>query len=133
MYQIHALIEEFVLNSSHLYLDVHVKLDFLVLLVEQQLMVNQLFFLFLKLKILQRSFLIACGGLRNSPSGTIKYPPAESKYDHNAKCAWLIKTNITQVLNITFTKFEIEYSRECRFDWLQIHDGRSSASYMIGK
>lgn len=77
--------------------------------------------------------LTACGGLRNFPSGTIKYPPAESKYPHNAKCAWLIKTNLTQVLNITITKFELEYSRECRFDWLQVHDGRSSASHMIGK
>lgn len=34
---------------------------------------------------------------------------------------------------VTFTKFNLERSHECRFDWLQIHDGRSSASYVIGR
>lgn len=34
---------------------------------------------------------------------------------------------------VTFTKFNLEHSHECRFDWLQIHDGRSSASYVIGR
>lgn len=75
----------------------------------------------------------ACGGILGTSRGVLKYPPSENNYPHNSRCAWLIRTNVTQVLNITFTKFELEHSRECRFDWLQIHDGRSSASYMIGR
>lgn len=75
----------------------------------------------------------SCGGVRRDESGTISYPDSTSEYHHNSKCAWLIKTNHTKVLNITFTKFQIEASPECSFDWLQIHDGRSSASHTIGR
>lgn len=73
-----------------------------------------------------------CGGVLNAFNGTLKYPPSNT-YPHNSRCAWLIKTDEDKVLNVTFTKFELEAARECRFDWLQIHDGRSSASYMIGR
>lgn len=77
----------------------------------------------------------SCGGVLNSFNGTLKYPSSSYQltYAHNARCAWLIKTDEDKVLNITFSKFNLENSRECRFDWLQIHDGRSSASYMIGR
>jgi cubilin len=75
-----------------------------------------------------------CGGVLKSESGILKYPTEDSlSYQHNARCAWLLRTNTSKVLNITFTKFNIEDSSECRFDWLQIHDGRSSASHLIGR
>lgn len=75
-----------------------------------------------------------CGGVRNAENGTIAYPEESGGvYSHNSRCAWLIKTNHTKVLKITFKKFEIEESRDCKFDWLQIHDGRSSSSFMIGR
>lgn len=61
----------------------------------------------------------ACGGVINSLSGSLKYPLSDS-YPHNSRCAWLIRTNDTKVLNVTFTKFNLENSRECRFDWLQV-------------
>lgn len=73
-----------------------------------------------------------CGGVLNAANGTLKYP-LSSVYPHNSRCAWLIKTDEDKVLNVTFKRFELERSRDCRFDWLQIHDGRSSASYMIGR
>lgn len=73
-----------------------------------------------------------CGGVLNSLNGTLKYPLSDH-YPHNTVCAWLIKTNEDKVLNVTFTRFNVELSLECRYDWLQIHDGRSSAAYMIGR
>lgn len=75
----------------------------------------------------------SCGGVLGATNGVLKYPPFENNYPHNSRCAWLIRTSMDKVLNVTFTEFELEYSSECRFDWLQIHDGRSSASYMIGR
>ena len=75
----------------------------------------------------------SCGGIRKEESGIISYPDSSTTYHHNSRCAWLIKTNHTKVLNITFTKFNIEPSPECKYDWVQIHDGRSSASYTIGR
>lgn len=62
-----------------------------------------------------------CGGLRDTLNGTIRYPEdSTAKYVHNSRCAWLIKTNHTKVLNVTFSKFDIEHSAECKFDWLQV-------------
>uniref|UniRef100_A0A7G3AGB7 Cubilin n=1 Tax=Lutzomyia longipalpis TaxID=7200 RepID=A0A7G3AGB7_LUTLO len=76
----------------------------------------------------------ACGGTLTAERGTLKYPEDGSiTYNHNSRCAWLIRVNSTKVLNVTFTKFKLEDSVECRYDWLQIHDGRSSAYHMIGR
>jgi cubilin len=65
-----------------------------------------------------------CGGLLSNWNGTLQYPTdPNSNYVHNARCAWLIKTNHTKVLNVTFTKFDLEASNEdCKFDWLQVSD-----------
>ncbi|XP_058123035.1 cubilin homolog [Anopheles ziemanni] len=78
----------------------------------------------------------ACGNIRYQLSGTLRYPELNGTYNHNARCAWLIKTNDTQVLNVTFTKFNLENAvsnGECMYDWLQIHDGRTSQAYKFGR
>lgn len=66
-----------------------------------------------------------CGGIRNTENGTLSYPEGSTgAYVHNSRCAWLIKTNHTKVLKITFSKFDIEEAREskeCKFDWLQVN------------
>lgn len=61
----------------------------------------------------------SCGGVLNTSNGTLKYPLSDT-YPHNSRCAWLIKTEEDKVLNITFTKFNLEHSLDCRFDWLQV-------------
>lgn len=61
----------------------------------------------------------ACGGVLNSFNGTLKYPLSNT-YPENSRCAWLIKTDEAKVLNVTFTKFHLEHSHDCRFDWLQV-------------
>lgn len=68
-------------------------------------------------------------------SGSLKYPENEEPYEHNSRCAWLIQTNSSRVLNITFKSFELErpVGQMCKFDWLQIHDGPSSSSHLIGR
>lgn len=73
-----------------------------------------------------------CGGILLGKSGHITYP-LSGQYEHNSQCAWIIRTNDTLVLNVTFNKFDIEEATECRFDWLQIHDGYSSADQLIGR
>lgn len=67
-------------------------------------------------------------------NGTIRFPPGNSTtYAHNSRCAWLIRTSEEYVLNITFTKFEVEDATECRYDFLQIHDGATSAAQHLGR
>ncbi|XP_046392545.1 cubilin-like [Ischnura elegans] len=76
----------------------------------------------------------ACGGTLRGLTGILQFPAAGTeKYPHSSNCAWLLVTNRTQVLNITFTKFHLEESPSCQYDWLQIHDGRGAGDHMIGR
>ncbi|XP_055632024.1 cubilin homolog [Toxorhynchites rutilus septentrionalis] len=78
----------------------------------------------------------SCGGILDSYSGILRYPVDNGTYNHNSRCAWLLKTNHTKILNVTFTQFHVEdaiSSGECKFDWLQIHDGKTSAAHNIGR
>ncbi|XP_034489715.1 cubilin homolog [Drosophila innubila] len=75
----------------------------------------------------------SCNGMLVGQTGRLRYPPGGSSYQHNAQCAWVIRTNESQVLNVTFQSFNLEDSQECRFDWLQINDGRSAAAQIIGR
>ncbi|XP_077300380.1 cubilin homolog [Arctopsyche grandis] len=75
-----------------------------------------------------------CGGVMNAEEGSIVYPEVNStSYGHNTRCAWVIKTKPDKVLNVTFTKFNLELSNDCLYDWVQIHDGRNSADHIIGR
>ncbi|KAH8387553.1 hypothetical protein KR093_007741, partial [Drosophila rubida] len=75
----------------------------------------------------------SCNGMLVGESGRLRYPPSGSSYQHNAQCAWVIRTNESLVLNVTFHSFNLEDSTECRFDWLQINDGRSAGAQIIGR
>ena len=61
-----------------------------------------------------------CGGLFKNLNGTLQYPAANIPYDHGLNCAFVIITNVTRVLNLTFTNFDVEASQTCRFDFLQV-------------
>ncbi|PNF23973.1 hypothetical protein B7P43_G09286 [Cryptotermes secundus] len=75
-----------------------------------------------------------CGGDLFGLSGRLQYPHSGSiEYGHNVNCAWRITTNTTKVLQLNFTKFDIEHSPNCQFDFLQIHDGRSAGAHMLGR
>ncbi|XP_033150281.1 cubilin homolog [Drosophila busckii] len=75
----------------------------------------------------------SCSRMLTGASGSLRYPAAGDSYDHNAQCAWVIRTNESLVLNVTFQHFHLEDSTECRFDWLQVNDGRSAAAQLIGR
>ncbi|XP_045763527.1 cubilin homolog [Maniola jurtina] len=75
-----------------------------------------------------------CGGFLDSEEGSIIYPITNTTYGHNSRCAWVIHTAPDKVINVTFSKFNLENdSTECKFDFLQIHDGRNSARQLIGR
>jgi CUB domain. len=62
-----------------------------------------------------------CGGVLSGLSGSLQYPHSGSiEYSHNVNCAWLIITNTTKVLQLNFTKFDVEHSTNCEFDFLQV-------------
>ncbi|XP_028157640.1 cubilin homolog [Ostrinia furnacalis] len=74
-----------------------------------------------------------CGGYLDAEEGSIVYPLTNTSYDQNERCAWVIHTNPNKVINVTFSKFHLEKEPECMYDFLQIHDGRTSSSHLIGR
>ncbi|XP_034244978.1 cubilin [Thrips palmi] len=77
----------------------------------------------------------ACGGFLRSEAGTLRFPHSNNSnvYPHGVNCGWVIITNTSMVLNVTFTHFEVEDGTQCNYDWLQIHDGPTSGSHQIGR
>ncbi|KAL0113327.1 hypothetical protein PUN28_012468 [Cardiocondyla obscurior] len=75
----------------------------------------------------------ACGGVLRNPTGTLQFPMGGSTYQHELSCAWVLITEPSKVLNITFTAFNLEHSVDCKFDFLQIHDGRNAGSQMFNR
>ncbi|EFN66210.1 Cubilin [Camponotus floridanus] len=74
-----------------------------------------------------------CGGVSRNPMGTLQFPMGGSTYQHGLSCAWVLITESSKVLNVTFTAFNLEQSTDCKFDFLQIHDGRNAGSQMINR
>ncbi|XP_076766726.1 cubilin [Xylocopa sonorina] len=74
-----------------------------------------------------------CGGVSRNPVGHLKFPSGGNVYQHGLSCAWVLVTNSSLVLNVTFTSFNLEESTDCKYDFLQIHDGRNAGSQMIGR
>nr|XP_012218853.1 PREDICTED: cubilin-like [Linepithema humile] len=74
-----------------------------------------------------------CGGVLRNLMGVLQFPMGGSTYQHGLSCAWVLITEPSKVLNITFTSFNLEQSTGCKFDFLQIHDGRNAGSQMINR
>ncbi|KAK4871991.1 hypothetical protein RN001_016115 [Aquatica leii] len=76
----------------------------------------------------------ACGGFLTGTTGSIKYPSSQSEvYGTTVSCAWIIQTNATKVLNVTFTHLNLQQSGNCRYDWIQVHDGSNTAAHTFGR
>ncbi len=62
-----------------------------------------------------------CGGTFQGTSGSIRYPVVpDQSYSHNMDCVYLIRVPADKVVNITFTRFELEQSSTCSYDWVQV-------------
>ncbi|KAH8322862.1 hypothetical protein KR059_009186 [Drosophila kikkawai] len=76
-----------------------------------------------------------CGSTIRGPTGQLHYPQnnVETEYQADERCPFIIRTTHGHVLNLTFTQFELQESADCSADFLQIHDGYSLASRLIGR
>ncbi|XP_017095248.2 cubilin homolog [Drosophila bipectinata] len=78
---------------------------------------------------------IFCGATLRGPSGVLNFPPnAENgTYEADERCPLIIRTSPGLVLNLTFTQFDLQKSPDCSADFLQVHDGSSLATRMMGR
>lgn len=74
-----------------------------------------------------------CGGIIRDYSGILTYPSMSVTYQHDLSCAFVIVTNSSLVLNVTFISFDLESTPGCRHDFLQIHDGGNAAGHQLGR
>nr|XP_023417709.1 cubilin [Cavia porcellus] len=74
-----------------------------------------------------------CGESVSGMSGSISYLISDVVYHHNINCFWVIRTEEGKVLHITFTFFQLELENNCLHEFLEIHDGDSSADFTLGK
>ncbi|XP_013116992.2 cubilin homolog [Stomoxys calcitrans] len=75
-----------------------------------------------------------CGTIQQKSQGELTYPTdGSTEYAPDERCAWIVRTDLKQILNLTFTSFDVEEDPGCTHDWLQIHDGSSLTSQLIGR
>lgn len=66
-----------------------------------------------------------CGGTYTASRGDISSPinPSDGKYKHNLACDYLIRMPKDSRVRLTFQKFKLESSPNCKFDKVEIFDG----------
>ncbi|MGH0144022.1 UNVERIFIED_CONTAM: hypothetical protein FKN15_047101, partial [Acipenser sinensis] len=75
---------------------------------------------------------VACGGVL-SGTGTIRTPYHPNAYPHDKTCAWVITQPAGQVVTLNFLSFDIESHGSCAFDYVELRDGATASSPLIGK
>ncbi|CAH1121617.1 unnamed protein product [Ceutorhynchus assimilis] len=74
-----------------------------------------------------------CGGNYFTPAGVIKSPGFPQNYPTNRECIWTITVNPGSQIMLKFTNFTLESYSSCRYDWLEVRNGGTSSSPLIGK
>ena len=75
----------------------------------------------------------ACGGTYSTPNGLLTSPFFPNNYPGNRECIYVISQAPGTFINLNFLNFDIEGSYNCAYDYLEIRDGDSADSPMIGK
>ena len=79
------------------------------------------------------SFAIACGGSFSAPTGIVTSPYHPNPYPSGRQCDYLIAQPPGSRIRLEFVDFEIEGSFNCNYDYLEIRDGDSENSTLIGR
>ncbi|KAI4562255.1 hypothetical protein MJT46_011217 [Ovis ammon polii x Ovis aries] len=74
-----------------------------------------------------------CGESLSGMNGSFSFVSPDVAYAHDINCFWVIQTEEGKVLRITFTFFQLEPTNNCPHEFLQIHDGDSSAAHQLGR
>nr|XP_023646366.1 cubilin [Paramormyrops kingsleyae] len=75
---------------------------------------------------------VACGGVL-SGSGQIRTPYHPNSYPHDKTCEWVINQPQGSVVTLTFLAFDVEDNSQCLFDYVEVRDGPTSSSTLIGQ
>ncbi|XP_077347020.1 cubilin isoform X1 [Lithobates pipiens] len=77
---------------------------------------------------------LGCGGTLTTLEGTISSPSHPAEYPHGVRCIWLISVPPGNLIQLTFTTFNLEQTFACHGDYLEIYDNAMNATgNKIGK
>ncbi|XP_060536860.1 cubilin [Cylas formicarius] len=74
-----------------------------------------------------------CGGNYFTAGGVIKSPGYPNQYPINRECTWTITVPSGRQIMLNIDDFNIESYANCKYDWLEIRNGGTSASPLIGR
>ncbi|XP_067113967.1 bone morphogenetic protein 1-like isoform X1 [Osmerus mordax] len=74
-----------------------------------------------------------CGGEVNRDNGQIQSPNYPDDYRPNKVCVWKITVAQDFHVGLSFQSFEIERHDNCAYDYLEVRDGHSEGSPLLGR
>ncbi|XP_019741112.1 bone morphogenetic protein 1a [Hippocampus comes] len=74
-----------------------------------------------------------CGGEVKKDSGQIQSPNYPDDYRPNKACVWKVTVAQGYHVGLTFQSFEIERHDSCAYDYLEVRDGNSENSPLLGR
>lgn len=75
----------------------------------------------------------SCGESLISDHGTIGSPNYPSYYPAYSSCVWNIRVPGNSRMRLSFKAFQVESSSSCQFDYVEIRDGESASSELLGR
>lgn len=78
-------------------------------------------------------YIVGCGGTFVQPSGDIISPGYPYYYPNNVDCVWVVGVPDNKQIALGFEEFELEGGVGCRFDFVEVRDGDSQYSPLLGR
>ncbi|XP_063045223.1 inactive serine protease PAMR1 [Engraulis encrasicolus] len=72
---------------------------------------------------------MTCGGVMRRAQGHFTL----ESYPINARCDWIIHVNRGVAMELRFTMLSLEFDHSCRYDFVEVRDGDSADSPVIGR
>ncbi|XP_069823945.1 embryonic protein UVS.2-like [Dendropsophus ebraccatus] len=76
---------------------------------------------------------VNCGSMLTSTTGTVSSPMYPNKYPPSMDCTWVINAPAGFEVSLNITNFNVEYRKQCTFDYLLVFNGPKVTSPLIGQ
>ncbi|XP_019714389.1 procollagen C-endopeptidase enhancer a [Hippocampus comes] len=74
-----------------------------------------------------------CGGSLVAESGFVGSEGFPDHYKPNSKCTWIITVPEDKVVMLSFRIFDLEADSQCRYDYLDVYNGKSNTVQKLGR